>query len=399
MHCIRKQVLPVHTNQLKQAIFQPAAFAGKHKKTTPFFYTAICPAAHKSTGKSIAIKRILQLLGVMALVLPTKSLTSVPISTFDKVLMTDTFTVAATTSDSTLFNYGDYQHGFGYDVTKAYANYLGTDLQIKTFADKQSALAALQSGQVDAVLSDDSLGSDVDFVNVSCELSIEQQGLSNKTRLNFTSGSNFATNAKNYLCSSDTLDNTAKLAKFYDRTILDDYSQRHFTRAMAERLPKYQATFKRQADKYNHDWHLLAAISYQESQLNPNAVSPTGVRGLMMLTTDTAAAMGVNDRNNATQSIQGGAKYLEQLNSQFDSVPESDRLWFVLAGYNMGPYAVKRIQSELANQGQDPNNWGNFYTYLSNNANKNSRYLQCMHYVKNIRTYLENIKTSGVLNA
>ncbi|WP_228273311.1 transglycosylase SLT domain-containing protein, partial [Acinetobacter junii] len=42
--------------------------------------------------------------------------------------------------------------------------------------------------------------------------------------------------------------------------------------------------------KYNLDWHLLAAIGYQESYLKPTSVSPTGVRGLMMLTSSTAQA-------------------------------------------------------------------------------------------------------------
>ncbi|MEX0631391.1 transglycosylase SLT domain-containing protein [Serratia ureilytica] len=55
------------------------------------------------------------------------------------------------------------------------------------------------------------------------------------------------------------------------------------------------------------DWKLLAAIAYQESHWNPQATSPTGVRGLMMLTRATADGLGVNDRLDPEESIQGGA--------------------------------------------------------------------------------------------
>lgn len=172
--------------------------------------------------------------------------------------------------------------------------------------------------------------------------------------------------------------------------------QNHFKKALKQRLPLYESAFKHGAKAYNHDWQVLAVISYQESHLNPDAISRTGVEGLMMLTKDTAKAMGVKNRTDAMQSIQGGAKYLEVLEKLYVDVPAAERLWFVLASYNMGPNAVKRIQSELHASGRDGNSWAEVYGYLAKNASKNSRYVQCMHYVANIRTYLETIKTMKV---
>ena len=81
---------------------------------------------------------------------------------------------------------------------------------------------------------------------------------------------------------------------------------------METRLPKYQPLFEREAQKVGLDWRLLAAIGYQESHWRPNAVSPTGVRGLMMLTQATANQLGVKDRTNPRESIYGGAQYLKQ---------------------------------------------------------------------------------------
>ncbi|TDA80681.1 transglycosylase SLT domain-containing protein, partial [Halomonas marinisediminis] len=82
-------------------------------------------------------------------------------------------------------------------------------------------------------------------------------------------------------------------------------------RDLSARIPIYKASFKQSDAQYDLDWHLLAAIGYQESYLKPESVSPTGVRGLMMLTNSTARAMGVSNRNDPAQSIQGGAKYYD----------------------------------------------------------------------------------------
>ncbi|MFX6907547.1 transglycosylase SLT domain-containing protein, partial [Acinetobacter baumannii] len=88
-------------------------------------------------------------------------------------------------------------------------------------------------------------------------------------------------------------------------------------RDLSTRLPIYKASFKQSAAKYDLDWHLLAAIGYQESYLKPESVSPTGVRGLMMLTNSTARAMGVSNRSDPAQSIQGGAKYYDLMLTEF----------------------------------------------------------------------------------
>ena len=49
-------------------------------------------------------------------------------------------------------------------------------------------------------------------------------------------------------------------------------------------LPKYRELFQQAQRETGIDWRLLAALSYQESHWNPLNTSPTGVRGIMMLT-------------------------------------------------------------------------------------------------------------------
>ncbi|MGA7180181.1 MAG: membrane-bound lytic murein transglycosylase MltF [Thiobacillaceae bacterium] len=102
-------------------------------------------------------------------------------------------------------------------------------------------------------------------------------------------------------------------------------------------LPKYRRMFQEAHDETGIDWRLLAAISYQESQWNPYATSPTGVKGLMMLTGDTADRMGVTDRLDPRQSIIAGARYLSMLKDSLpDGIKEPDRTWIALAAYNQG---------------------------------------------------------------
>jgi len=111
----------------------------------------------------------------------------------------------------------------------------------------------------------------------------------------------------------------------------------HFLQQRVESLPGYAPMFKEAQELTGLDWRLLAALGFQESHWNPLAVSPTGVRGLMMLTGDTADRMGVTDRLDARQNIIAGAKYLLELK---DTLPlrirEPDRTWLALAAYNIG---------------------------------------------------------------
>lgn len=322
------------------------------------------------------------------------------LSEADVIDVVDEVVVATINNGSTVFQHGEFVHGFGYDAVKRYADHLGKPMRLETYTDEESMLDALKSGDVDMVLGTSDLNS-VDFSTnlIACDNATKDK-LANhglETEIGFTflsSETESIEQSAKFLCSSEQKSTNQTVARFYDQTLFDnDYDRWHFERTLASQLPMYKHAFKMGADKHNHDWQLLAVISYQESHLNPKAVSRTGVQGLMMLTNDTAKEMGITNRTDAMQSIQGGARYLEKLDGLFPEVSESERLWFMLASYNMGPNAVKRIQEELSAQGKDPTSWSEVYSYLAKNASTNSRYVQCMHYVTNIRTYLEEIKT------
>lgn len=131
-----------------------------------------------------------------------------------------------------------------------------------------------------------------------------------------------------------------------------------FVRRVQTRLPQYRETFERVATDVPFDWELLAAQAYQESHWDPHAVSATGVRGLMMLTLPTARRVGVADRTDPEQSIEGGTAYLAEL---YERVPEGvtgeDRIWFALAAYNVGMGHMYDARALAERLGRDKNSW------------------------------------------
>lgn len=131
------------------------------------------------------------------------------------------------------------------------------------------------------------------------------------------------------------------------------------------RLPHYRGLFEKAAEKYGLDWRLLAAIGYQESHWNPAAVSPTGVRGIMQLTLQTARFLNVADREDPAQSIAGGASYIRQLIDKIPAeVPDPDRTWQALAAYNMGYGHLIDVRALTTKRGGDANRWVDIRKHL-----------------------------------
>lgn len=150
--------------------------------------------------------------------------------------------------------------------------------------------------------------------------------------------------------------------------ILDRYYGRHdaynpaqsqlFLRDLSTRLASFVPTFERAATATSLSWQLLAAVSYQESHWNPAATSPTGVRGLMMLTSPTADELGIRNRSNPALSIIGGARYISLLSKKLPaSIPEPDRTWMALAAYNIGLSHLLDARTLASQKGWNPDRW------------------------------------------
>ena len=145
-----------------------------------------------------------------------------------------------------------------------------------------------------------------------------------------------------------------------------DYVEaRSFLDRYQERLPELKPYFMSAGAEFGYDWRLLAAISYQESHWKKSARSPTGVRGLMMLTKQTARQVGISDRLDPVLSIYGGAKYLTILVDKIPGrIPEPDRTWFALASYNVGFGHLEDARVITQKSGADPDLWSDVKKHL-----------------------------------
>ncbi|MDH4235440.1 MAG: membrane-bound lytic murein transglycosylase MltF [Gallionella sp.] len=130
-------------------------------------------------------------------------------------------------------------------------------------------------------------------------------------------------------------------------------------------LPHYRRMFEEAASSTGIDWRLLAALAYQESQWDPLATSYTNVRGMMMLTEDTADEMNVSNRLDARESIIAGAKYLAMLKEKMPArISEPDRTWLALAAYNQGYGHLEDARILTHRAGMNPDSWSDVKKWM-----------------------------------
>ncbi len=149
------------------------------------------------------------------------------------------------------------------------------------------------------------------------------------------------------------------LDKYYGNSKnLAYFDNRIFRVHVDQRLPSLISHFKLQAKKNTLDWRLLASIGYQESHWLAKAKSPTGVKGIMMLTKNTAKQMGIVDRTNPAQSIKGGAIYFKKLLKRIPRhIHQPDRTWFALASYNVGFGHLEDARTITKQRNGNPDKW------------------------------------------
>lgn len=170
-----------------------------------------------------------------------------------------------------------------------------------------------------------------------------------------------------------------------------------FLEKMNATLPSYRKLFQQAEEITEIDWRLIAALGYQESHWDPLATSPTGVRGLMMLTADTADHLGVNDRLDPKENVPAGASYLLTLKEALPQrIPEPDRTWIALAAYNTGMGHLEDARVLAQQNKLNPDSWADlkkalpllsktaYYTPLKHGYARGG---EAVIFVENIRNY------------
>jgi membrane-bound lytic murein transglycosylase F len=176
----------------------------------------------------------------------------------------------------------------------------------------------------------------------------------------------------------------------------------NFLKNYKNRWPLVKPLIYETAEKYDDiSPILLGAISYQESHWNPKAVSPTLVKGLMMLTKDVAMEQDVTDRFDAQQSLIGGTEYLIKMKDKIpDRILEPDKTNFALAAYNIGYGNLEKARVITQRNGKDPDLWDDVKLFLPllndlevNKADGKTavRYVENIHVYQNILQWKEQL--------
>jgi membrane-bound lytic murein transglycosylase MltF len=260
--------------------------------------------------------------------------------------------------------------GFSYELIERMQHHLAVPVEIKSFADDASMFQAFAAGTGDIMWPSIALARTTPVSRILTELGGEPYPT---LRFKVSDDEDFVWVLRQNLHATGARLN-AWLRTTQSRLFVANLYEKYFAhlglfnkfdvmmlRVRSRRdLPRYWPLFEEAGRRHGIDPLFLAAMSYQESHWNPEAGSPTGVRGLMMLTQDTAAELGVTDRLDPRQSVFGGTRYLMQLRKQIDDeVRRPDNDYYALAAYNVGLGHVEDAQVLVRRAGEDHTLWSN----------------------------------------
>lgn len=319
-------------------------------------------------------------LGLLSLLLVGCQIDSEPKSELEKIRERGVLRVGTLNNPLSYYIGPDGPTGLDYELAREFAKELGVKLEMKPAYRLSSLFPALKNGEVDIIAAGLSQSEErlKDFRAGPAYYYVSQQVVYKK---------------------GDWRPRSFKQLVERQQTLLKDNPELAFIRALDTRLPRWTPLFQKYSAEF--DWRLVAALAYQESHWNPYAKSPTGVRGLMMLTLPTARSVGVSDRLDPEQSIRGGVEYLRRMMERVpDSISEHEKIWFALASYNIGYGHMMDARRLTKSQGADPDSWADVKDRLPQLQQKKyftqtrygyARGDEARNYVENIRRYYQSI--------
>jgi len=229
-----------------------------------------------TSGSRLCLNSIFRALPIKILVLSTAlipfSISASKIDQYNAVVNSSKLTVVAVSNPSVVFNDGKFQHGFGYDLAHNYAESLNVRLDFQIVSDNATALKMVAQGKANFAITTASMQSveakHLTSFSASCGdfNSLKINGLNPELNWVFKHAEDSLTaTASGFVCQSKQNGSTQQLASFYNRNVVKQDDWRIIQRDLTTRLPIYKSSFKRSAQQYGLDWHLLAAIGYQES--------------------------------------------------------------------------------------------------------------------------------------
>jgi membrane-bound lytic murein transglycosylase MltF len=171
-------------------------------------------------------------------------------------------------------------------------------------------------------------------------------------------------------------------------------------------VDRYDQTFRKYSKRYfgvGYDWRIFKAQAMAESEMNPNAKSWVGARGLMQLMPSTykdiqSRARGFGSIDDPEWNIAAGIMHDRSMWRRWerDSI-ETDRREFMFASYNAGEGTIMNAQRACVARSLDRRSWTSVETVAPDVPRW--RYRETLGYVRKIRSGFDKMDDKGRVKA
>ena len=193
-------------------------------------------------------------------------------------------------------------------------------------------------------------------------------------------------------------------------SIVHSHTSLVLPRIKGSNISPFDDYFRSAAKEVGWDWKLLAALAYQESRFDSNAVSRHGAFGVMQLMPESATKFGCDSLDLVKGNIQAAAKLLQELDRSLLRRVRNreERLKFVLAAYNAGLGHVQDAMQIARKLNQPDSIWyqnventlllksQKEYYSLEGVRNGYCRCHETYHFVYRVLSYYDHFKTMNI---
>lgn len=180
------------------------------------------------------------------------------------------------------------------------------------------------------------------------------------------------TSSPDLLASINAWSDEISQSRFYQQLYTKYYSKSRYFTDISANIPvgaisPYDEFFKQNAKQIDWDWRLLAALAFNESHFDANAVSSAGALGLMQMMPGTGAKYGLDSATifQPDAAIAASVQYIKSLNLIYRAIEDpEERIKFILASYNAGPAHIIDARALATKYGENPNLWSIVEKYL-----------------------------------
>ena len=258
-----------------------------------------------------------------------------------EILSSGTIIAGTLSGPDTYYEYHGNGMGLQYRLAEAFAQSIGVVLQMEISPDTTSLLQKLKQGEIDFIA-----------LEMPTWQTREDEPLLRGAITEWWKPDRVKQ-------IESTANNTTVTVKRRMRPVMQDASHGI--------ISAYDDLFRKYSSSAGWDWRLLAAMSYQESGFDPQAVSSMGAMGLMQLMPSTADAMGVprDKRFDPEQNISASARYIRKVSQSFSDIKDAEeRIKFTLAAYNGGVGHVQDAQTLTRKAGRNHQVWQEVAPYI-----------------------------------